>query len=80
MVSEHEKLNGILIFMIGCVWTPNLHVTKMVDTQKRANSKHTFHTTKEYITLPKPDSTVVQKQRKAYPKSLKGYCVGITPI
>ena len=34
MVSDHWKLNGMLIIMIGCVWTPNLGVSKMAETQK----------------------------------------------
>ena len=29
MVSDHEKLNGVLIYMIGCVWTLDLHVFEM---------------------------------------------------
>ena len=36
MVSHQEKHNGILIFMIGCVWIFNLHISKMDATRKWA--------------------------------------------
>ena len=34
MVYGHQKLNRMLITMSGCVWTPNLGVSKMAETQK----------------------------------------------
>ena len=32
MISDHERVNGIPIFIIGCVWILIVHIYKMVAT------------------------------------------------